>query len=284
MTVVQALPVYAWADNAYREAGCRALPIDLHAIARWRSVKAIRLRLMVHDGAVVPIPGGFDVYLFDMVERDLDVQSPEPAKALTVRQRFTLAHEIAHTHFYSAKHEVPISKRKVKVYGDEDEIGLEIICNRAAARLLVPKHLLKEEIRRVLKGETGRIDIPFVRLLADKFRVSDQVMIDRLSVVFSDNSFARCIALIENDEGVYKVATNYVGGGLISAFQSAEDYPPLFKWFPEFPADLVHQGSDLKVEQAVRKRRLQIQKAPIGRSGGFLLQIDDLDHLAPNSM
>ncbi len=285
MTLNQALRTDAWADGAYLEAGCKTPPVDLHAIARRRGVKGIKLRLMVHDGAVVPVPGGFEVYLVDLVRRDMEIGAPEPLGALGVRQRFTLAHEIVHTRFYRTQGKIPVPTGEVEEYRDPDQLGLETICDRAAARLLVPTQLLRNEIRALLNGDCERIDCQFVRMMADKFRVSIDVMIGRLRAVEPDNVFARCILLVRKSDGDHKISASYAGVTLLSILPPPREqhYKSIRNWLPDLPQAITESPASGEYRILVRGRQLLIRKYPVGKRGDFLLQIDDLANRSPDS-
>lgn len=287
MTLIQASRADSWADGAYLEARCVAPPVDLHAIARLRKIARIKLRLMVEEGALVPVPGGFEVYVQNLKSSDLSVESAELPDALNARQRFTLAHEIVHTLFYESPGETPVPTRKIRSkYEDPDRVGLEEICDRAAARLLVPKPLLKREIRESLDGDCERIDAPFVRLMTQRFRVSYEVMIGRFRAVEPQNAFARSIMLVRKSEQGHQLVTSYTGATLLSAFPRLGDYEhrPIRDLLPELPTALLGSVWNMQCEARVRGRTLLLRRFQLGGKGSFLLQVDDLDHRAPESV
>jgi hypothetical protein len=272
-----------WADGAYLEVERPAPPIDLFAIARNQGIKQIKLRLMVQDRALIPVPGGFDVYIRDFNERDLDLESCEPADALSTRQRFTLAHEIAHTRFYKFRGQMPVPKVKVKTYDDPDGVGLEEICNRAAGRLIVPRQLLAREIGSSLGGHRERIDVAFVRMLAARFRASFDVVLRRLRGAEPENNFARCIVLVREKGGEPQIRAWYLGTGLLSALRPIDEFEfkPLRDWLPELPLAIFRPGEVGALEFAVKGRALRALKFPLGHSASFLLQLDDASQTPP---
>jgi hypothetical protein len=273
-----------WADDAYLSARCIAPPIDLHAIARLRRVKRVRLRLMVQLGALAPVPGGFEIYIRHPEPQDLDVELPESPKLLSPRQRFTLAHEIAHTLFYTGVEGVPVPNTKLKERGTRKHLGLEEVCNRVAKRLLVPKALLFGEIDRKLR-DLERIDADFVRAMAARFRVSYEVTLGRLRVAAPDNAYARCILLVRKIDDEYRVVESYIGAGLLSALPTLarQQAQPLQSWLPEFPLSTLGASAKEQCQITRRGRVLLIQKLPLSRSGDFLMQVDDPARKAPNS-
>jgi len=238
---------------------------------------------MVQLGALVPVPGGFEIYIRHPEPQDLDVELPEPTKLLSPRQRFTLAHEIAHTLFYKGVEGVPVPNTKLKERGTRKRLGLEEVCNHVATRLLVPKALLSGEINRKLK-DPERIDADFVRAMAAKFRVSYEVTLGRLRVAAPDNAYARCILLVRKIDDEYRVVESYVGASLLSAFPTIEGrHQPLLSWLPEFPTSTLDASAREQCQIARRGRVLLIQKIPLRKSGDFLMQIDDAAHKALSS-
>ena len=278
MTLAQALNMDTWAEGAYLEIDRPSPPVDLIAIAKIHGVRQIRLRSMIHDGALVPVPGGFEVYIHDLREQDLDLtEHKQPEETLSARQRFTLAHEIAHTKFYSMRGRTPAKKAAVKKYNDPDGIGLEKICNRAAARLLVPKQLIKNDIHDNLGGQKERIDSAFVRSMATTFRASAEVVLKRIRVAEPENLFRRCIVLAREEEGQLKIRAWYRGATLLSAFRPIEEFEfkPVTDWLPDLPSDFVEPTGPSQTEVSVRGRRFTAQKFPVGRGKTFLLQLDE---------
>lgn len=286
MTIEQATTVDSWADGAYLDARSSAPPVDLHAIARLQKIAWIKLRLIIQEGALVPVPRGFEVYIQSLKPVDLSVQDPERIDFLTNRQRFTLAHEIVHTRFYKSDGGTPQLTGKVrKKQEDPDDVGVEEICDRAAGRLLVPTQVLKSEIRNALNNDCERIDAQFVGMMARRFRVSYEVMIGRLRSVEPGNVFARCIALIRRIDGDYRLVAWYVGQTLLPTFPRLKEY--LYKPFREFLPDLtpsVLGATEIREHRfSINGHDLLFRKLPAGNKTDFLLQIDDPAHRAPNS-
>ena len=288
MTLAQARSADLWADTAYTDVARLdrdrvELPIDLNAIARQRRVKRVKLRPMVRLGALVPVLGGFEILLQSQEPHELDVETPEPKENLHPRQRFTLAHEIAHTLFYRNFAGVPVPTGKVKTYGDPDKIGLENICDRAAKRLLVPTRVLKREIEERLGDDCRRIDAPFVRSMVGAFRASYEVILERLRATEPDNVFPRCILLVRKKRGDYQVRTWYIGMGLLAALPPLEKFTPVAKWFPAFPPSALQDEGGGEWQVAWKGRTLLVQRFPLRTGGDFLLQFDDLADTAPIS-
>src|SRR6266481_8594213 len=130
-----------WVDFLRREVDLSSPPADLFSIARLRRIGFLGLRLMVPRGMLLPVAGGYEVYIRSSASRDIDISFNEKEGELTPRQRFTLAHEIAHTLYFHSSNTVPVPDPSIS-----NELLLEDICNRTAGQILIPTHLLKREI------------------------------------------------------------------------------------------------------------------------------------------
>jgi hypothetical protein len=238
---------------------------------------------MVSLGALVPVHQGYEVFLQGTEAQELDIQAPEPLGELTARQRFTLAHEIAHTFFYKGMDQVPVPSFSVKTRLEYRE--LEDICDRAAKRILVPMQLLRTQVQATL-GESDRIDVNFVRKMVSRpyFNVSYEVLLDRLRTAEPENVFSRCILLAREDrEGRPKVTAWYMGMGLLSAFPPIRRNKPVINWFSGFPQGILERDGIRNCSVLRSGRELLFRKTPLRKAGDFLLQIDDLGRRAPSS-
>ena len=274
----QALRAYSWADTVYSSVGCTAPPVDLFAIARHRRVNRAGFRLMVPRGVLVPVAGGFELFLRDPDSRDLNLEVEEQQNLMSHRQRFNFAHEIAHTFFFRDSKAIPAP---ITVGGNPRK--LEEICDGAAGRILVPSDLLRVEIKRELLGNCERIDSDFVRAMVAKFRASHDVVINRLRMVESENVFARCILLVRRSDGEARIRACYMGVTLLSSLPAPNIYDPVANWFQEVPRAVTESDGGGKWEMTGGRRKLEMEKIPLGHSGDFLLQIDDPAHRAPTS-
>jgi hypothetical protein len=149
---------------------------------------------MVPGGALVPVNGGFEVYLRDLVRRDIDTSGTEPPNLLSSRQRFSLAHEIAHTYYYKMSDSTPTPNSP---FSDTRELEKE--CNRTAGSILVPTALLRRQIKEKIDDPVN-IDAGFVRSVAADFRASIPVVLERLSTAVPSD-FERGVVLIRRLEG-----------------------------------------------------------------------------------
>jgi hypothetical protein len=277
MREVSAYRANLWADGVHATVGCKSPPVDLCAVARQQKVMRACLRLMIHRGALMPVRGGFELFLRSVEPRDLALDAPEPARALTTRQRFTFAHEIAHTYFYTTASEIPAT-----AISSRQHLLLEKACDSAAARLLAPTNLLRSEVRNRL-GDREKIDASFARNMAKQFNVSPEVMLGRLSSAEADNAFTRCLAVVRTIGGKPVVTASYVGMSMLSATPPPKKFSPAATWFKGFPLDLEAYSTKPAREVTVGDRRLIIEANRLGRSGDFLVQIDDAVRPCPRS-
>lgn len=267
------------ADLLYSSVGCKAPPVDLHALARHRRVKRVGLRLMAHLGALVPVHQGFEVFLQGTEAQELDIQAPEPTGELTARQRFTLAHEIAHTFFYKVSDQVPVPTFGAKTRPQYRE--LEEICNLAAKRILVPTRLLRDQVQGAFGG-SDQIDVNLVRRLVSRFKVSYEVMLDRLQAEEPEGLSERCILLAREDgDRRPEVKGLYVGIGFLPALPSIKRGNLVIDWFLGFPQGILERDGIRECSVSRNGRELLFRKTPLRKAGDFLLQIDVLGGSAP---
>lgn len=149
-------------------------PIDPRRLAPFCDVLDIENRPMVPEGVLAPVDGGFRMYL----------QSNFAARpGNLVRQRFTVAHELAHTFYFDRNGGVPKRKKDAPT-GQK----LEALCHRGASQILIPEILIQQEIRARGRVTSARTILD----LADVFGVSAEVMIRRLQALPSvvDDNFA----------------------------------------------------------------------------------------------
>jgi hypothetical protein len=119
------------------------------------------------DGAIETAADGFVVYLNSNKDQLVPASAVDSAH-LTLRQRFTLAHELGHTFFLDAVGKPLKPRPNIKL--------LESLCNQAAQYLLLPEFLLKKEI-----GFGRQFDsIEMARDLASNGRVSPEVVLQRM--------------------------------------------------------------------------------------------------------
>ena len=262
---------FDWADRVVSEAGCKVPPVDLHAIACLTGVRHLELCLMVHRGALVPVHGGYELFLRSTEPAILDLTKPEDPNLLTTRQRLAFAHEVAHIRFFKNSGGTPLPTDEV-----EDERELEDLCDSIARRILVPQRMLLKEISGG-PGDADHIDSEFVHAMKLKFRASYEVIISRINLSNLKNGSPRCIVLVRSQNGVHKVIEWYFGLRILSILTPPKErYQPLRDWFKEAP-DGFERGFTSKEEQMrMRKKALILRRFPIGRGEDFLLQVDEV--------
>lgn len=213
---------------------------------------------------MVPVAGGFEVYLRDQQRKDIDISKEEQRGDLSVRHRFSLAHEIAHTRFYRFSDQVP-SPDDMTPNGRE----LEADCDRMAGCILVPTYLLKQKIRDYGK----EIDADFVRSVASDFRTSVTVALERLRVVEAAHSFERCILLARRIHGDAEIQSLFFGLGLSPVLARPEKYTRITDWLPNFPRDALGQREDSGSFITRRGRTITFTTTELGTGDNILLEL-----------
>jgi IrrE N-terminal-like domain len=149
-----------------------AAPIDLFNLAKLQRITTVDLRPMIPAGGLSCNTSGFIVYI-----QDLDLSEPmraptsgpsEDRPKLSSRQRFTFAHELAHTLLFGSSD--PPQVRDDAPKGSK----LEALCHRAARRILMPERLVTAEVN--ARQRLGSFE---VQDLAKLFDVSLEVALWR---------------------------------------------------------------------------------------------------------
>ena len=152
------------------------VPIDLLAVAR-QVHAVVEEREMIPEAAMTPDGEGFRIHLqsnFSLLP------------GARTRQRFSLAHEIAHTLFFELRDGLLKARRDAPT-GER----LEGACHKGAALLLVPTNFLRKELR----SHANATDAAYILRLARQFDVSPEVMMRRLSDLDAfDGQFAPVLA------------------------------------------------------------------------------------------
>lgn len=160
-----------------------AIPIDLFRLAHNRRVLTVEFRPLLADGCMFVRGDGFVVQICDKKTGVIHVGGTRLARRLTVKQRFTLAHEIAHTLAYDLTSTPPqLNPATVKAIDDSGGRGqgqsLEGFCQIAAGFILVPPGSFRQE---GFLGPLGRVDsLDALRRLAQRFDVSPEALIHRI--------------------------------------------------------------------------------------------------------
>jgi IrrE N-terminal-like domain len=136
-------------------------PIEPADMASLCGVLKVEYRRMIPEGVLTPVPGGFRIYL-----QNNFTQLP----GNRVRERFTLAHELAHTFFFDTGADMPRPMR-----GTPKGSRLERLCHIGASQIVVPAPLLRAE----LEPEAGAFSVGSLLNLARRFEVSVEVLLRR---------------------------------------------------------------------------------------------------------
>jgi Zn-dependent peptidase ImmA (M78 family) len=166
--------IEARAERILQETKSLQVPVPIEAVAR-------RLKL-----AVKAAPLGSDMSGVLVVEGGQGVIGYNADHA-TVRQRFTIAHEVAHfvLHVQSGSHQSRVFVDRYVVYRRDGLASTgtdkqEVEANRFGAALLMPKKLVLEQIA---QRSLDLDDDDSVILLAGRFQVSAAAMTNRLSTL-----------------------------------------------------------------------------------------------------
>jgi len=142
-------------EELYRHTIPHNVPIDLEPLLKSRKIHwPPEYSTTVQRGALKPISGGFKL----IIGNHLRYASRRG------ELRFTIAHELGHTFFYSLGSDTPQRRQNIPLHSKEEEI----ICERFAAELLMPTDY-------VIKWYEKRIRKSFVESIVDfaeKFEVS----------------------------------------------------------------------------------------------------------------
>ncbi|PYK95015.1 MAG: hypothetical protein DME36_03475 [Verrucomicrobia bacterium] len=180
-----------------KERGALAAPVDPVQFASSCGVLNIEYRRMIPEAVLTAVEDGFIVYLQD------NFILPNRNK---LRERFSLAHELAHTFFYDRSQEVP-KPMKGSPRGEK----LERLCHLAASEILIPSPLLKKELEKRGKVESAEA----LLAVAAHFDVSLEVLMRKLheSRLFQEEEFAA--VLVDSVAGKQTIRTACYGSILL---------------------------------------------------------------------
>jgi Zn-dependent peptidase ImmA (M78 family) len=174
-------------QSYFRDRRDKPLPVDLAEIARLAGVVSIEEREMIPQAVIVPTKRGFKVFLQSNFNH---------FPGARIRQRFSLAHEIAHTFFFNSER----GRLKPIGFAPTGE-RLESACHKAAGLILVPDAPLQHAIR-TLEDFPRAEHVP---QLAAIFDVSPEVLLRRLPISDFDST-QRNLVLTRNPEDVIEWA------------------------------------------------------------------------------
>lgn len=153
------------------------LPIDLKVIAQCLGNISVEEREMIPEAAVQVSQSRFNIYLqSNFLDRP----------GMRFRQRFSFAHEIAHTFFFEIDGDSLKPKRGAPRGND-----LESACHECARKLLIPERFLKKQFKNRFEEVTGE---DLLRI-AKTFEVSMEVVLRRVQNHPALESASMCFAL-----------------------------------------------------------------------------------------
>jgi Zn-dependent peptidase ImmA (M78 family) len=168
MTVYQAT---AQAEDLAQQMGVSSAPVDVEGIAQKLGLRVLYEELGEDvSGVLITSASGANVVV--------------QASDHTNRQRFTIAHEIAHFHLkhqFDGEHVHVDRGNFISRRDSTSSTGMdpkEIEANQFAASLLMPPELVKQEVKAL---EVPQLLDHHVAHLAKRFKVSEQAMTIRLT-------------------------------------------------------------------------------------------------------
>jgi hypothetical protein len=205
----------------------RVLPINLGVLVDCVGNIELEEREMIPEAAMEPTGSHFRLYLRSNFKE-------RPGQRL--RQRFSLAHELAHTFFYEIR-----DGGLKPIRGAPRGLDMETACHETASRILAPDRLLMQEI-----GQDLRLFGEDVLRLAATFDVSLEVILRRLRNHTSVQDGGPCFALCRRGKLEYAMYPPWLATVLGKPAESSVQ-----SWFRSSEVSL--QGwfyaSGLKVEE-----------------------------------
>lgn len=174
-------------------------PIDPLKLLDLCNVLSVEDRPMVPEGVLVPVRGGFKMYLQSNFLRQ---------RGGDLRRRFTIAHELAHTLYYNVTDGLP-----KPIASAPRGSALEKMCHRLAGQILIPDRLLKESVKNI--GLIASAEAIFD--LAQLFHVSVEATVRRLHEVerVTDYNFAAVLVDARAD-GAHSIQAACYGAPLLA--------------------------------------------------------------------
>jgi hypothetical protein len=169
------------------------------------------------DGALEVLQTGFEIQIRSSKDQSVAVADVDTS-ALTVRERFTFAHEISHTFFYDSELQSSRSQPRKQL--------LESLCNQGAGCLLMPEFLVKNEM-----GTGGRLtSIEMALNIAAVARVSPTVAVRRLDEFESLKAEDYALIVLEPNAESGLLTTGICLSGVFSTHSRPELYSPPPSW------------------------------------------------------
>ena len=243
--------------------GASGPPTDLCKLARARQVRRVVLRNMIPRGGLAAVRDGFDLFIRHVETRELSLDDERALAALDRRQRFTFAHELAHTFFFRLDHQPPVVVESVPKY-----IELEEACDRAAAHILVPT----SSLRRFVRGREA-ISPELVLEVSDQFSVSVDVSLRRLSALADFDSHPIGVLLAERRGAPeHRISAMFFKAGLLPFLPKPMSHQTLLEWCHLGGVEIPTTG--VKSSIATRAGAVDFRRVRVGSTDErFLLEI-----------
>ncbi|MBI5282323.1 MAG: ImmA/IrrE family metallo-endopeptidase [Candidatus Solibacter usitatus] len=239
-------------------------PIDLFELAKIQRVTAVDLRPMLPTGGLSRRSSGFWICIQDLRRTqpiEVAVGSPvEDRPRLTTRQRFTMAHELAHTLLFDTSD--PPQPRA----GCPKGAKLEALCHRAARRILMPPALVTAEVAK--REKLGARDILD---LARLFDVSPEIALWRCDELSAVRDSDRVVLYVRKS---FSGADEIAGFFCSSWFQDRKGRPELGMPPAKWLSGLVDESfwSDPKATSMFSdvKEEIGITRVPFAKTAHFI--------------
>jgi Zn-dependent peptidase ImmA (M78 family) len=140
-------------------------PVDIFRIAKSKriQVRGIASKSSCPEGVLIPSRGGYEVRLRVLVTE--------------ARRRFSLAHELGHTFFYSDEGNGP--RHQIGILNVTERAAEERICDLFAGALLMPELELREDLENLPVGCPSAF-LACLDAIASRFQVSLPALVLRL--------------------------------------------------------------------------------------------------------
>jgi Zn-dependent peptidase ImmA (M78 family) len=250
--------------------------VDLARVARAQNVHTIELRPLLAEGCLIPDTRGFTVQVNHSERTAIDPTiTTLKETGLTTRQRFTIAHEIAHTLVYDLTRTPPREHPgKLQAIFDTSERepakSLEDFCQISAGMILTPTVALEKEL-----GPFGCVDsIEVVLRLAETFRVSPEMLIHRVGQIDGMQTRDYALLMVTGTGGVDQVRAYTYSWTLRPFFDPPKRYALFRPWIKRAKLPIAiadsHQG---KWDVIVHGGVLQVKKTRHRYGASFFIEV-----------
>lgn len=212
------IPLQEWVEfisnKLYQESKNGTDYVHLEKYFELRKIKnCVHNNDLAVDARLINNGTSFTIQLKDYGERN------DPRK-----QRFLIAHEIAHTFFFNISRESIIDYHFFPAGSKE----IEFLCNRIARGILMPNIILINKLQRVGSLDDVGFSLDQINKLCETFRVPYTVLLNRIIL---DTGFWKCLFLrfrnYKTEENNWKLRERYLPAiywNNIKAFIPQEDH------------------------------------------------------------